>query len=213
MKTNKWGIRISLIITILSLLGAIFFKSWWQNLSFAILGSAFLSFTICIVNFLTLRKELVDEIVIDTYKINTFGFSALFSQNKDLSLEKAVNVLNIIDDRYYDVYVKINKLLLGIFWFDYRKKITKTIKSQIDIDLTKIYQLESFIETYPSEAKNQTKNIYNDLDKFIDDNNLYLRVLKMARKFRSNVSSLEEIVDKNKLKKECADTYRSSLNI
>lgn len=39
MKTNKWGIRVSLAISILSLLGAIFLKDWWQNLSFAILFS------------------------------------------------------------------------------------------------------------------------------------------------------------------------------
>lgn len=211
MKVNKWGIRISLIITILSLFGAIFLKDWWQNLSFAILGSAFLSFTICIVNFITLRKQLVDEIVIDAYKINCFGFSALFSINRNMKLEKAVQVLNVIDDRYYSVYVKISELFLGLFWFDCRRKIVNQIKNRIDNDLVKIYQIDSFIEIYQNEANNKTKKIYDDLDKFIDDNSLYLEILKMAKIFKSNVSSLEEIIDKNELKKECADKYKKTL--
>ena len=211
MKTNKWGIRVSLLITILSLFGAIFLKNWWQNLSFAILGSAFLSFTICIVNYITLKKEIVDRIVIDTYKINCFGFSALFSTNKNIKLEKAVQVLNILDDRYYSVYVKINELLLGLFWFDIRRKKVKQIKSKIDKCLIQIYQIESFIEVYQSEANTKTKRIYADLDKFIDDNSLYLEVLKMARKFKSNVSSLEEMFDENEIKNECANTYKKTL--
>lgn len=211
MKTNKWGIRVSLVISILSLLGAIFLKDWWQNLSFAILGSAFLSFTICIVNYITLRKEIVDCIAIESYKINCFGFSALFSTNKNLKLEKAVQVLNVIDDRYYSVYVKINELLMGLFWFDFRRKKVNQIKTKIDKCLIKIYEVESFIEIYQNEANSKTKKIYKDLDKFIDDNSLYLEILKMARTFKSNVSSLEEIFDKDKLKKECADKYRDTL--
>ena len=189
MKTNKWGIRIS----------------------FAILGSAFLSFSICIVNYITIRKELVDHIIIETYQINNFGFSALFSQEKDLTLEKAVQVLSVIDDKYYAVYEKVSELYLGVFWYDKRRKKIKEIKSRIESDLKTIYNIESYIETYPNEAINHTKQIYNKLDKFIDDDSLYKKILNLGSNYKSNVSSLETVFDKNVLKKECADKYKETL--
>lgn len=53
MRMNKWGIRVSYVLTILSLLGSIFFTdSWWQNLSFSILGGSLFSNIICVINYI-----------------------------------------------------------------------------------------------------------------------------------------------------------------
>lgn len=212
MKENKYGILISLLFTILSLFGAIFFtNSWWQNFSFSILGGSLCSLIIFIFNYFIQMKRCAEDIVFGIYKINTFGFSSLFSEKENKSLEELIQVLNVIDDKSYDVYIKNHGLLKGLFFFDKRKKKLLEIEREIDNLIIKIYEIESYIEVYKKEALNNTHKLYKVLDGLIDSNTLYIKALKIAKGFFSNVNSLEEVVDKNKIKKECADRFKRSL--
>ena len=212
MKENKWGIRISYMLTILSWLGSILIKnSWWQNFCFAILGGSLFSNIICIVNYVILLKSTAESIALGTYSLNNFGFASLFSSDKDIRVEKAVEVLNILNDKLYYVYVKSYDLYKSLFWFDKRKKKVIEIKHLIDEQLIYVYEIESYIETFTNEAINNTNQLYKDLYNFIDNNHLYLESLKIARTFHSEVNSLEEVKDKNKIKKDCADKYKMSI--
>lgn len=212
MKENKYGILISLLFTILSLFGAIFFtNSWWQNFSFSILGGSLCSLIIFIFNYFIQMKRCAEDIVFGIYKINTFGFSSLFSEKENKSLEELIQVLNVIDDKSYDVYIKNHELLKGLFFFDKRKKKLLEIEREIDNLIIKIYEIESYIEVYKKEALNNTHKLYKVLDGLIDSNTLYIKALKIAKGFFSNVNSLEEVIDKNKIKKECADRFKRSL--
>ena len=156
-------------------------------------------------------KRCAEDIVFGIYKINTFGFSSLFSEKENKSLEELIQVLNVIDDKSYDVYIKNHELLKGLFFFDKLKKKLLEIEREIDNLIIKIYEIESYIEVYKKEALNNTHKLYKVLDGLIDSNTLYIKALKIAKGFFSNVNSLEEVVDKNKIKKECADRFKRSL--
>lgn len=212
MKINKWGIRVSYVLSILSLLGSIFFtNSWWKNFSFAILGGSLFSNIICIVNYIILLKETAEEIVMGVYSFNMFGFSSLYSEKKDITLKQSVETLSILNDKMYYVYAKISNLTKSLFWCDLRKKKTKELKDLIDKSLVYIYDIESYIEVNEKEAGNNTKQIYKDLDKFIDNNKIYFDALKLARSFHSDIMSLEEYDDKIKIKERCAERYKNSI--
>lgn len=212
MKINKWGIRVSYVLSILSLLSSIFFtNSWWKNFSFAILGGSLFSNIICIVNYIILLKETAEEIVMGVYSFNMFGFSSLYSEKKDITLKQSVETLSIINDKMYYVYAKISNLTKSLFWCDIRKKKTKELKDLIDKSLVYIYDVESYIEVNEKEAKNNTKQIYKDLDKFIDNNKIYFEALKLARSFHSDIMSLEEYDDKIRIKERCAERYKNSI--
>lgn len=212
MKINKWGIRVSYVLSILSLLGSIFFtNSWWENFSFAILGGSLFSNIICIVNYIILLKETAEEIVMGVYSFNMFGFASLYSEKKDITLKQSVETLSILNDKMYYVYAKISNLTKSLFWCDLRKKKTKELKDLIDKSLVYIYDIESYIEVNEKEAGNNTKHIYKDLDKFIDNNKIYFDALKLARSFHSDIMSLEEYDDKIKIKERCAERYKNSI--
>lgn len=212
MKINKWGIRVSYVLSILSLLGSIFFtNSWWKNFSFAILGGSLFSNIICIVNYIILLKETAEEIVMGVYSFNMFGFSSLYSEKKDITLKQSVETLSILNDKMYYVYAKISNLTKSLFWCDLRKKKTKELKDLIDKSLVYIYDVESYIEVNEKEAGSNTKQIYKDLDKFIDNNKIYFDALKLARSFHSDIISLEEYDDKIKIKERCAERYKNSI--
>lgn len=212
MKINKWGIRVSYALSILSLLGSIFFtNSWWKNFSFAILGGSLFSNIICMVNYIILLKETAEEIVMGVYSFNMFGFSSLYSEKKDITLKQSVETLSILNDKMYYVYAKISNLTKSLFWCDLRKKKTKELKDLIDKSLVYIYDIESYIEVNEKEAGNNTKQIYKDLDKFIDNNKIYFDALKLARSFHSDIMSLEEYDDKIKIKERCAERYKNSI--
>lgn len=213
MKENKCGIVISLILTILSLIGSISLTEfwWWQNFSFAILGGTFCSLIIFTANYIILLKKHAVKIVFDVYNINSSGFSVLYSTKSNKSLEQFMGVLCILTEKTYVAYVKVNELLNAVCWFSKRKKLITEIKEDIDKLLVKLYQIESYIETYPQEAKTNSRKLYRDLDLLIKSSELYLKSLKMAQSFHCNISSLEEYKTKNEIKQECADEYKEYL--
>lgn len=212
MKINKWGIRVSYVLSILSLLGSIFFtNSWWKNFSFAILGGSLFSNIVCIVNYVILLKETAEEMSLGLYNFNMFGFSSLYSEKKDITLKHAVETLSILNDKMYYVYAKISNLTKSLFWCDLRKKQVIKLKNSIDRSLAYIYEVESYIEIDEKDAKINTKQIYKDLDQFIDNTTLYYDSLKLARKFHSDISSWEEFEDKTKIKKISAQIYKDSI--
>ena len=212
MKESKYGILISLLFTILSLLGAIFLTNiWWQNFSFSILGGSLCYLIIFIFNYIIQIKKCAEEIVIGIYKINRFGFSTLFSIDENKSLEEILQVLNVIDDRAYEAYIKTHELLKGTFFFDKRRKSLSDLKSDIDKLITKIYEINAYIEVYQNEALNMTHKLYKILDDLINPNKLYIKSLKAAKMFHSTIHSLEESIEAKKIKEECADRFKKSI--
>ena len=81
MKENRIGTIICAIIAIICLALSIVFGvlhevsgnyllEWLTNLAFALLGSAGLSLVICLINYLTIRKSLVEQLFNDLYIFN-----------------------------------------------------------------------------------------------------------------------------------------------
>lgn len=212
MKENKYGIIVSFLFTALSLFGAIFFtNSWWQNFSFSILGGSLCSLIIFTFNYFVQMKRCAEEIVIDIYKVSSCGYGSLFSEKEDKTIEKIFQALSILDDKVYDVYIKNYNLLNGTFIFDPRRKIVKVVQYKIDILITKIFDIQSYIEIFGCEAKNNTKKLYKVIDELTSCNCIYLQALKVAKSFFSDISSLEEVCDAYKIKKARATRFKKSL--
>ena len=176
-----------------------------------LLASSLLSLFICICNYLILRKNIVETLVMSAYRMNADSYSCLFSTKKDFSLEEAQTVLNILNDRLYSIYVNNHELLVGLFWFNNVKKDIKNLEQKIEKEVKKISSIEFYVEFYEDEAKEYTKQIYKDLDEIIDNNEIYIQLLNISKKCGGNVYSFEPYDLEKKYKKLSADKYKESL--
>ena len=174
-------------------------------------ASSLLSLFVCIFNYLVFRKNIVEALVISAYRMNADSYSCLFSTEKDLSLEKALTVLNILNDRLYNIYVNNHELLIGLFWFNNVKKDIKNLERKIETQVKKTSSIEFYIEFYENEAKKQTKQIYKDLDAIIDNNEIYIQLLNISKKCGGNIYSFEPYDLEKKYKKLSADIYKAAL--
>lgn len=213
MRTQKISIRISFYFSLTSLVLLLIF-SYCITLSSifsGIFASALLSLFISICNYMALRKYKIEMLVINAYRKTADSFSNLFNTKKDITLEDAQKVTNILNTRLYELYVDNHELLIGLFWFNKFKNNIKSLEKDIQNQIEKVSEIEFYIEFFENEAKEKTKQIYNDLDSIIDDNRIYIEFLKLCKTCNGEFRSIEEYDNDKRYKKACAQRYRNKL--
>ncbi len=231
MKENKYGIIITLNLTIFSLIGALVFYFclsivWLQNLFFAILGGSLCSLTIFIANYKITVKRCAFEIVESAYNFNHAGYSNIFSTDNDAELEKIMKVLGIIDNIAYEIYTKSYELSQILFFkkfvnFKIFKKLRNSKESKVllaeEINrlikqvIIEIQDTAIYIEKYTDEAQKTRNKIYGRVDKLIDSDKIFLLSIKLANMLHCNVHSLQEKNNAEELKTKTADKFRETL--
>ena len=73
MKINKNGFYITFFISIASFCLSFIQCQWVSNIAFSIFGSSLISASICLINYLILRKNMIEEVSRHFYKLaNTY---------------------------------------------------------------------------------------------------------------------------------------------
>lgn len=230
MKENKYGIIVTFVLTVLSLIGIILFSfweatSWWQSFSFAILGGSLCSLIIFIVNYRISMKRCAEEIAQSAYEFNSISYSNFFSANSDAELEKMMRVLGIMEQIAYAIYIKTDEFKHSVL---IRKKLkfknnkiirvgtekyitALHINFAIELTIKKIKSAGFYIEKYTEEAKKNTQKIYSELDELISSDDIYLETIYLAKLFKSKIDSEQEQEDIEALKVEVANEFKKTL--
>ena len=119
MKENRVGVCSCLVVAVLSFVLSIVFTvkelSWWSNFCFAIMGSALLSFVICLINYITLRKKLVEELYNGLYKFNNDTNAQLYATSKNKTVENLASVIGIASAHLLDLTYYTHNIKIGLF--------------------------------------------------------------------------------------------------
>ena len=196
MKENRNGVIICIIIVLFSLVLSIAFSKcgWFFNFSFAIMGSALLSFVICFINYITFRKKLIEELVNGLYIFNndTNTQLFLFNEKKDIgSLAMAIGVASAyLTNLSYLAY----SIQAGLFCFERKKRrITKEIITIIENEIHfKIYSIGQFLQNENKKAQEEKKYIYKQIENILKDEKVYNLAYDLAKSVKSVVKKTEE---------------------
>lgn len=204
MKENRNGVIICIIIVLFSLVLSIVFSkcSWFFNFSFAIMGSALLSFVICSINYITFRKKLIEELVNGLYIFNndTYTQLFLFNEKKDVgNLAMAIGVANAyLTNLSYLAY----SIQAGLFCFERKKRrITKEIIKIIENEThVRIYSIGQFLQNENEKAQEEKKYIYKLIENILKDEKVYKLAYDLAKSVKSVVKKTEEVFNMPKEK-------------
>lgn len=214
MKTQKASVRISFYSVIMSFICLLMFydESVFVNILIGIFASALLSFGMGICNYLTLRKEKAELLVVKSYIKNSESFGQLYKTNQDLTLEDSQKILGILSSGLYELYIINHEPLSGLFWFNKRATLkVQEIEKKIEDQIAHVSTIGFYIEYFEEDAKQKTKQIYRDLDKIIDDNSIYIKLLELNRVFGGEFHSIEENDKDDQYKKLLAEKYKEIL--
>ena len=214
MRTYKMCIRISFYLTLVSLVCLIATSSnvTLSSVFAGLFASTLFSLFISVCNYLTLRKYKIEMLVINSYRKSCDGYSSLFRTDKDISLEDAQTVVNVLNAKLYEIYIENHELLIGLFWFNKFKNEVKQLEKMVQNQIIDVTQIEYYIEYYQDEAKEKTRQIYHDLDVIIDDNSIYIESLKLCKICKGELRSFEEYDINDINKKKYANNYRNKIN-
>lgn len=147
MNANKWGMRITGGLGLISLIASIVFTqkeyTWWMNFSFSIFGSSIISFAVCWINYRCISKNLMRDILNSIYNINQKGYTQLYSKNEDLSLEEIQKVLGTVICKTNNAYNLTIEQKNGLTLFSRIKKEFFVLELMLEHNLEK-YQSVSF---------------------------------------------------------------------
>ena len=207
MKENRIGTIICAIIAIICLALSIVFGvlsaelressevsciakfEWLTNLAFALMGSAWLSFTICLINYLTIRKSLVEQLFNDLYIFNNDISTQIYATRKEKNTENLAKIIGIASAQLVTLAYKAYSIKMGLF------KIEKTRLILIDQILSiiegkhqsTVFSIGQELQKYPEIAEKRLDEHYATVSGLLENELAYKLALTLAKSVKSVV--------------------------
>ncbi|MBR2985234.1 MAG: hypothetical protein IKC58_01360 [Clostridia bacterium] len=200
MKENRIGTIICAIIAIICLALSIVFGvlhevsgnyllEWLTNLAFALLGSAGLSLVICLINYLTIRKSLVEQLFNDLYIFNNDINTQICATRKEKSTENLAKIIGIASAQLVTLAYKAYSIKMGLF------KIEKTRLILIDQILSiiedkhqsTVFSIGQELQKYPEIAEKRLDEHYATVSGLLENELAYKLALTLAKSVKSVV--------------------------
>lgn len=198
MKENKIGIlscgSISIVTLILSITFSLIGCNWSMNFCFAIMGSAFLSFIICLINYMVLRKKMIEDLVNDIYKFNNDSFAQFSYANNKSELDNLSLVVGIACSHLNHLIFLAYNIKTGLFKFEKRKKeILDKIINNLEIEIQfKFNNIGQYILKRPKKAEQRKIYLNKIIRKLLDDQTSYKLAFKLAKLIKTETKDVEE---------------------
>jgi len=198
MKENKIGIISCGTISIASLILSIVFSTldckWSMNFCFAIMGSAFLSFTICFINYMVLRKKMIEDLVNDIYKFNNDSFSQFGYANSNLELDNLSLVIGVACSHLNHLIFLAYNIKTGLFKIEKKKRkmldqIINNLENDIQFNFNNIGQ---YILKRPKKAEQKKEYLNKIIKKLLDDQKAYKLAFKLSKLVKNEARDVEE---------------------
>lgn len=200
MKENRIGTIICAIIAIICLALSIVFGAlnevsdnylleWLTNLAFALLGSAGLSLVICLINYLTIRKSLVEQLFNDLYIFDNDINTQIYATRKEKNTENLAKIIGIASAQLVTLAYKAYSIKMGLF------KIEKTRLILIDQILSiiegkhqsTVFSIGQELQKYPEIAEKRLDEHYATVSGLLEDELAYKLALTLAKSVKSVV--------------------------
>lgn len=200
MKENRIGTIICAIIAIICLALSIVFGAlhevsdnylleWLTNLAFALLGSAGLSLVICLINYLTIRKSLVEQLFNDLYIFNNDINTQIYATRKEKNTENLAKIIGIASAQLVTLAYKAYSIKMGLF------KIEKTRLILIDQILSiiegkhqsTVFSIGQELQKYPEIAEKRLDEYYATVSGLLENELAYKLALTLAKSVKSVV--------------------------
>jgi hypothetical protein len=203
MKENRAGACSCLVVAVLSLGLSIVFTvkelKWWSNFCFAIMGSALLSFVICLINYITLRKKLVEELYNGLYKFNNDTNAQLYATSNNKTAENLATVIgiasaNLLDLTYYDHNIKT-----GLFKIENKKiaLLKKIIKELEDNMHNNIYSIGQYLQLRKDCAEKNINELYAIVETLLKEKLVYEMAYDLTKMVKSVVMNSKDAFGKS----------------
>lgn len=202
MKENRTGtiicIKIAILSLVLSIIFSVFGCNWFTNFSFAIMGSASLSFVICLINYIIFRKKLIEELINGLYVFNndTNAQLYLFNIKKDVGcLATAIGVASAHLTKLSYLAYSIKDGLFGCE--KEQRRLTKEIIKKIEFETHfKLYSIGQYLQKKKEQAEKESKYIYKQIEDILKDETLYNLAYDLGKSVKSAVKKTEEVFNK-----------------
>lgn len=198
MKENRNGIiicvAIALISFVLSIIFSMFDCTWFINFSFAAMGSALLSFVICLINYIVLRKKLVEELYNGLYKFNNDTNAQLYATGKNKTAENLASVIGIASAHLLDLTYYAHNIKIGLFKQE-KKKIAllkKIIKELEDNMHFKIYSIGQYLQLRKDCAKTNINALYAIVEGLLKEKLVYEMAYDLTKMVKSVVKDSKD---------------------
>ena len=217
MKTHKYSIIFFFGVSMVTLVFLILSAEVWEDFTAVstlagIFSSALLSLSISIVNYVLLLKKKVTRLVVGSYMRNADCFGSLFRTNKNMSLEEIQHVLSLFHSKTYELYAESHNILNGMFRFSKKiRNLLLHIEIKLMFQIDALTQMAYYIEYFESDANNNTKKLYNELDALIDDRGVYTKSLELSELLGLGFKYSKSKEDDENYKKAEAEKFRKLL--
>lgn len=171
MVENKKGLLITGIITLATGIVPVWLDSTSKIFSFmlAVFGSALLSFTICLINYIVARKQILSAIIHETFFLEIQSKIQDLINNNTLTVKQVIHFSSFVRDLLLKEFDKIDLFVAGLFPF-----IDKRLKKRV-LDYRKdLYDniYEKYNEIYlvfTSCHESDTAEMKEDFEKYFFD--------------------------------------------
>ena len=191
MKENRVGACSCLVVAALSLGLSIVFTikelNWWSNFSFAIMGSALLSFVICLINYIILRKKLVEELYNGLYKFNNDTNAQLYATSKNKTPENLASVIGVASAHLLDLTYYAHNIKIGLFNKEENKiallkKIIKELENNMHF---KIYSIGQYLQLRKDCAEKNINELYAQVETLLKEKLVYKMAYDLTKMVKS----------------------------
>ena len=204
MKENKIGIIVCNVVGVITLILSIIFSvyelNWWSNFSFAIMGSALLSFAICLINYITIQKKLIEELVNGLYRFSNETNAQLYATRNNKNAENLATVIGIASSHLNSLTYYAYSIKVGLFKFEKKKRallaeIVYELESNIHYQ---IYSIGQYLQFKPEDSEKNIDELYNLIDNTLKDELVYNKAFVLAKSVKSVIKSTEDVYGKSR---------------
>lgn len=221
MKENRIGIVITGIIAIITFITSIIFsileKSWCSNFSFALMGSAILSFVICLINYFVIRKKMIEDLVNGIYRYNNETMAQLYTLSKHLEVENLSVVIGTACSHLNNLIFLAYNIKIGLFRLEKNKrKIVDKIINDLEGNIQfKFNSIGRYLLRRPKKSEKLKQYFYDMIYKLLENIKSYKLAFQLAKSVKTEAKTVEEAFGETqrKFETEICDLLEKEIKI
>lgn len=221
MKENRIGIVITGIIAIITFITSIIFsileKNWCSNFSFALMGSAILSFVICLINYFVIRKNMIEDLVNGIYRYNNETMAQLYTLSKHLEVENLSVVIGTACSHLNNLIFLAYNIKIGLFRLEKNKrKIVDKIINDLEGNIQfKFNSIGRYLLRRPKKSEKLKQYFYDMIYKLLENIKSYKLAFQLAKSVKTEAKTVEEAFGETqrKFETEICDLLEKEIKI
>ncbi len=221
MKENRVGTIttgiIALITFFISIIFSLLKENWCTNFSFALMGSAILSFVVCLINYFIIRKKMIQDLVNGLYKYNNETMAQLYTLSKRIKVENLSLVIGIACSHLNNLIFLAYNIKIGLFKNEKKKReiINKIIYELEENIQFKFNSIGKYLLKRPKKSERLKDYLYKMIYKLLEDKKSYDLAIELAKSVKTEAKTIEEVfgISQKKFETEMCNLVEKEVKI